>query len=44
MVDELTVNDEWLAAIVIALVGVVLIYIVDAAADALLDTRLLSLF
>lgn len=44
MVDELTVNDEWLASIVIALVGVVLIYIVDAAADALLDTRLLSLF
>jgi len=44
MVDELTVDDEWLAAIVIALVGVVLIYIVDAAADALLDTRLLSLF
>jgi len=44
MMDELTVNDEWLAAIVIALVGVVLIYIVDAAADALLDTRLLSLF
>lgn len=44
MVDELTVNDEWLAAIVIALVGVVLIYIVDTAADALLHTRLLSLF
>jgi hypothetical protein len=44
MVDELTVSDDWLAAIVISLLGVIMIYIVDAAADALFDIRLLAIF
>ena len=43
MVDELTVSDDWLAAIVISLLGVILIYIVEAAADALFSIRLLAL-
>jgi len=44
MVIELTVSDEWLAAIVISLIGVVLIYIVDEAATHLVDIQMLSLF
>jgi hypothetical protein len=44
MVDELTVNDEWLASIVISLIGVVLIYIVDQLGRRLADIQMLSLF
>jgi len=44
IVDELTVADDWLASIVIALVAVVLIYVVDMVADELFDIRLLSMF
>jgi len=44
MVDELTVNDEWLASIVISLIGVVLIYIVDQLGRLLADIQMLSLF
>ncbi len=44
MVIELTVGDEWLASIVISLIGVVLIYIVDEAARRLADVQMLSLF
>ena len=44
MVDELTVSDDWLAAIVISLLGVILIYIVEAVADELFGVKLLSLF
>jgi len=44
IVDELTVADDWLAALVIALVAVVLIYLVDRAAIELFDIRLLSMF
>ncbi|MBN1677834.1 MAG: hypothetical protein JW880_04775 [Candidatus Thermoplasmatota archaeon] len=44
IVDELTVADDWLASIVIALVAVVLIYIVDKVANELFDIRLLVLF
>jgi peptidoglycan/LPS O-acetylase OafA/YrhL len=44
LVDELTVSDEWLAAIVISLLGVVLIYAVDEVAHDLFDIRVLSLF
>lgn len=44
IVDELTVADDWLASIVIALVAVVLIYVVDLAADEIFDIRLLAMF
>jgi len=44
LVDELTVTDDWLAAIVISLLGVVLIYAVDEVAHSLFDIRVLSLF
>lgn len=44
IVDELTVTDEWLASIVIALFAVILIYFVDWVADELFDVRLLALF
>jgi hypothetical protein len=44
MVIELTVSDEWLASLVISLIGVVLIYIVDEVAMHLADIQMLSLF
>ncbi|MBU0686073.1 MAG: hypothetical protein ABIE25_09405 [Thermoplasmatota archaeon] len=44
LVDELTVNDDWLASIVIALIGVVLIYIVAELASRYSDIALLSIF
>jgi peptidoglycan/LPS O-acetylase OafA/YrhL len=44
IVDELTVADDWLASIVIALVAVVLIYVVDKVADEIFDIRLLAMF
>ncbi len=44
LVDELTVTDDWLAAIVISLLGVVLIYAVDGVADNLFHVRVISLF
>jgi len=44
LVDELTVSDDWLAAIVISLLGVVLIYAVDEVAHSLFNIRIISLF
>jgi len=44
LVDELTVNDDWLASIVIALIGVVLIYIVEELARHYSHIELLSIF
>lgn len=44
IVDELTVSDEWLASIVIALIAVIMIYVVDRVADEVFDVRLLALF
>lgn len=44
VVDELTVADDWLASIVIALIAVALIYIFDKVADELFDIRLLAMF
>ena len=44
LVDELTVTDDWLAAIVISLLGVVLIYAVDQVAHSLFDISVISLF
>lgn len=43
LVDELTVSDDWMAAIVISLLGVVLIYAVDGISRSLFDIRVLSL-
>jgi len=42
VIDELSVSDDWLAAIVVSLIGVVLIYIVDEVAQRLGDISLLS--
>jgi hypothetical protein len=44
LVDELTVNDDWLASIVIALIGVVLIYIVAELASRYSHIDLLPIF
>lgn len=44
LVDELTISDDWLAAIVISLLGVVLIYIVDGIAHSVFGVRILTLF
>jgi hypothetical protein len=44
LVDELVVTDDWLASIVIALIGVVLIYIIDEAARQLFDIHVLAFF
>lgn len=44
LVDELTVSDDWLASIVISLIGVVLIYLVDEVASRIFDVKLLSIF
>jgi hypothetical protein len=44
MIEELIVSEEWLAAIAVSLVGVVLIYIVDAVAGLISNVRILSLF
>lgn len=44
IVDELTVADDWLSSIVIALIAVVLIYVVDKVANELFDVRLLAMF
>lgn len=44
MIEELACADDWLAAIVVSLVGVVLIYVVDRVAWELFTIRLPSLF
>ena len=44
LVDELTVSDDWLAAIFISLLGVVFIYAVDQIAHSLFDVRVLGRF
>ena len=40
LVEEMTVSDEWLAAIVLSLIAVVLIYIVDEVSRSLFDVGL----
>jgi len=37
LVEEMTVSDEWLAAIVVSLIAVVMIYIVDEVSKSLFD-------
>jgi len=44
MVEELVVTDDWLASIVIALVGVVLIYVIDEIAVQLFKINVLAFF
>lgn len=44
LVDELTVPDDWLASLVISLLGVVLIYIVDGVAHSVFGVRILTVF
>lgn len=44
LVEELPVADDWLASIVITLLGVVLIYAVQELADRFFDTRMLTVF
>jgi len=44
LVEEMTVTDEWLAAIVLSLIAVVLIYIVDEASRSLFDVGLFRVF
>lgn len=44
LVEELPVSDDWLASIVISLIGVVLIYVVQELADRFFNTAMLSVF
>lgn len=44
LVEELPVSDDWLASIVISLIGVVLIFVVQELADRFFDTAMLSGF
>jgi hypothetical protein len=40
LVEEMTVSDEWLAAIVLSLIAVVMIYIVDEVSRSLFEVGL----
>lgn len=42
VIEEISVSDDWLAAIVVSLIGVILIYVVDEVAGSLFDINLLS--
>jgi hypothetical protein len=44
LVEQLPTADDWLTSIFISLVGVVLIYLIDKAGEALFDIELLSVF
>ena len=44
LVNEMTVSDEWAAAIVLSLIAVVLIYVVDEASRSLFDADLFGFF
>lgn len=44
LVEELVVTDDWLASIVIALIGAILIYVIDEAADQLFNVHVLAFF
>ncbi len=43
LVEELAVTDDWLASLVVSLIGVTLIFVMDAAADALFNLSLPSI-
>jgi hypothetical protein len=42
LVEEMAVSDDWLAAIVISLIAVVLIYVVDQASQSLFNVGLFN--
>lgn len=44
LVEELVVMDDWLASIVIALIGAVLIYAINEVADQLFNLHVLAFF
>lgn len=44
LVEELPVSEDWLSAIVISFLGVLLIYAVEELAVRLFDVRMLSMF
>lgn len=43
LVEELAVSDDWLASMIVSLVGVTLIFMIDALMDALFDLSLPSI-
>ncbi len=43
LVEELAVSDDWLASMIVSLIGVTLIFMIDALMDALLDLSLPSI-
>lgn len=43
LVEELAVSDDWLASMIISLIGVTLIFMIDALMDALFDLTLPSI-
>jgi Ca2+/Na+ antiporter len=43
LVEELAVTDDWLASMVVSLIGVALIFVMDAVAEALFDLNLPSI-
>jgi hypothetical protein len=44
LVEDMTVSDEWLAAIVLSLIALVLIYVVDQVSIRLFDEGLFGFF
>jgi len=43
LVEELAVSDDWLASMIVSLIGVTLIFMIDILMDALLDLSLPSI-
>lgn len=43
LVEELAVSDDWLASMIVSLIGVTLIFMMDILMDALLDLSLPSI-
>ena len=43
LVEELAVSDDWLASMIVSLIGVTLIFMIDALMDALFDLTLPSI-
>lgn len=42
LVEEMTVSDEWLAAIVVSVIAVVMVYIVDEVSKSLFDVGVIG--
>ncbi|MGB2581349.1 MAG: hypothetical protein WBD03_02630 [Thermoplasmata archaeon] len=43
LVEDLAVSDDWLASMIVSLIGVTLIFMIDALMDALFDLSLPSI-